>query len=387
MLFDEAPKTDRSDLYDFREEQDGFLRALKEGARLVTIVGLRRTGKSSLLLTGLGATDQPSLIIDARGFAQSPVISRADFFSAFERTLNEFIASQTRWSGRILEALKSIRGVEVSTGPPPAVSLSWGRSREETADLPGLLASLGKVAESHKTRFVVAFDEAQEFRRLAGYDLAKILAHVYDYIPSVQLVLTGSQVGFLHEFLGVDDAKAPLYGRVRVEIRTPRLTKDQARSFLEKGFAQIKVKPDPKHLDSAFEKLDGIIGWLTFLGATARRSRKFTEETIDQTLEEASRLAASEVMNFLEIRHIAKVRYLAILTRLAHGTASWSELKRSVQAEEGRSVSDYVFSSLLSNLVKATLVSKNQDGSYGIEDPVLIHALNSGALRTKPQGV
>ncbi|MDG6939971.1 MAG: ATP-binding protein [Nitrososphaerota archaeon] len=215
-------------------------------------------------------------------------------------------------------------------------------------------------------------------KRLAGYDLAKILAHVYDYIPSVQLVLTGSQVGFLHEFLGVEDAEAPLYGRVRVEIRTPRLTKDQARDFLEKGFAQIKVKPDPRQLDSAIEKLDGIIGWLTFLGATAR-SRNFMEETIDQTLEEASRLAASGVMNF---RQIAKARYLAILTRLAHGTASWSGLKRSVQAEEGGSVSDYVFSSLLSNLVTATLVSKkSQDGSYGIEDPVLIRTLNSGALR------
>jgi uncharacterized protein len=113
MLFDEAPKTDRSDLYDFREEQDSFLRALKEGARLVTIVGLRRTGKSSLLLTGLSETDQPSLIIDARGFAQSPVISRADFFSAFERTHNEFIASQTKWSGRILDSVPRQRYLTV----------------------------------------------------------------------------------------------------------------------------------------------------------------------------------------------------------------------------------------------------------------------------------
>jgi len=44
MLFDGAPKTDRSDLYDFREEQDSFLRALKEGARLVTIVGFEGPG-------------------------------------------------------------------------------------------------------------------------------------------------------------------------------------------------------------------------------------------------------------------------------------------------------------------------------------------------------
>jgi len=381
MLFDEAPKMRRSDLYDFEEEREGFHRALDEDARLVTIVGLRRTGKSSLLMTCLNESKQPSLIIDARGFAQSPVISRADLFSAFERSLNQCVASQSRWSGRILSALKSVRGVEVNTGPPPSFSLSWGRSREETADLPGLFASLGKVAQSRKTKFVIALDEAQEFRRLAGYNLAKLLAHVYDYIPSVQLVLTGSQVGFLHEFLGVEDPKAPLYGRVRVEIRTPRLTQDQARDFLLKGFAQLRVKPDDELLSSAIEKLDGIMGWLTFLGATARRSRKFSKETVDHTLEEASRLSASEVMNFLEIRRIARVRYLAILTRLAQGSASWSELKRSVQVEEGRSISDYVFNSLLSNLVNATLVAKSTSGSYSIEDPVLVYALNSGALR------
>jgi AAA+ ATPase superfamily predicted ATPase len=380
MFFDEAPKTSRPDLYGFRDEQHSFLQALEEDARLVTIVGLRRTGKSSLLMTGLNASDQPSLIIDARAFAQSPVISRADFFSALERSLNEFIASQTRWGSRILSALKSVKGVEVNSGPPPSLSLTWGRTREEVADLPGLFASLGKVAESQKTKFVIAFDEAQEFRRLAGYDLAKLLAHVYDYIPSVQMVLTGSQVGFLHEFLSVEDPKGPLYGRVRVEIQTPRLKREQARDFLEKGFAQIKVKPDQNLIDSALEKLDGIIGWLTFLGATARRTHKFTEETVNQTLEEAARLAASEVMHFLEIRLIAKGRYLAILARLAQRPASWSELKRSVQAEEGRSISDYVFNSLLSNLVKATLASKNADGSYAIEDPVLVHALNSGAL-------
>ena len=229
MLFDEAPKTSRSDLYDFKEEQDSFRRALEEDARLVTIVGLRRTGKSSLLMTCLNESEQPSLIIDARGFAQSPVISRADFFSALERSLNQFIASHTKWGSRILNALKSIRGVEVNTGPPPSVSLAWGRSRGDTADLPGLFASLGKAAESQKTKFVIAFDEAQEFRRLAGYDLAKLLAHVYDYVPSVQLVLTGSQIGFLHEFLGVEDPKAPLYGRVRVEFE-PRVSHGNRRA-------------------------------------------------------------------------------------------------------------------------------------------------------------
>ncbi|MEM3656689.1 MAG: ATP-binding protein [Thermoprotei archaeon] len=183
------------------------------------IVGLRRRGKSSLLLTCLNESSRPSLIIDAGGFAQSPIISRADFYAAFERSLNQFVASQTRWAGRTPSVLQSIGG-GVDIRLHTHFQHRLGRSPKEAAYLAGLFTSLGKVAESQKTKFVFAFDESQEFRRLAGYDLNKLLAHVYDYIPSVQLVLTGSQVVFPHEFLGVENPKAPLYGRVRVEIRT-----------------------------------------------------------------------------------------------------------------------------------------------------------------------
>jgi len=380
MFFDEAPKTNRSDLYGFQEEQESFLRALREGARLITIVGLRRTGKSSLLMTCLNESRQPYLIVDAGSFAQSPVISRVELFSALEKSLNQLIEARAKWADRILKALKFVRGVHISAGPVPSVSIAWGRTRQDSADLPALFASLGKMADALNTRFVIAFDEAQEFRRLAGHDLPKLLAHVYDYVPSLQLVLTGSQVGFLHEFLGVENPRAPLYGRARVEIRTPRLKPDQARDFLLKGSSQVGINPDRVALDAAVEKLDGIVGWLTFLGATVWRNRRFSEEMVEQTVKEASRLAASEVTNFLEIRRVAKTRYIAMLTRLAQSPSTWSTLKRSLEAAEGRQVSDYIFNTLLSNLVNASLVAKNSNGLYTIEDPVLIHAINTNAL-------
>ena len=329
------------------------------------------------MLTGLSQIGQPFLLIDARQFAEAPAISRADFIQILESTLNEFISKEKKWSNRIMDAIKSVKGVQVSSGPPPTISLAWGTGKDKSpADLARLFRTLGKVAQANHTRFVIALDEAQELRRLAGYDLSKLIAHVYDYVPGVQIVLTGSQVGFLYEFVGIENPRASLYGRARVEIQTDRLTPALARDFLSKGMHQIEIDPSEEVLMSAVEKLDGIIGWLTYLGAVARRTRKFTEKTIDQALEEASKLAALELHTFLDLRPFAKKRYLAILSRLSQTqSASWSDIKRSVQLEEGRTIPDNSLSSLLANLVKASFVSKGEDGSYCISDPVLANAI------------
>jgi AAA+ ATPase superfamily predicted ATPase len=382
LLFDEAPKTKKADLFDFEDQLSLLVNSIKEDARLITIFGLRRTGKSSLMLTGLNQAGLPFLLIDARQFAEAPAISRADFIQILESTLNEFLVRERKWSNRIIDAIKSVRGVEVSSGPPPSISLSWAAARgaskkSTTADLARVFGTLGKVAEANHTKFVIALDEAQELRRLAGFDFSKLLAHIYDYVLGIQIVLTGSQVGFLYEFIGIENPRAPLYGRARVDIQTDRLTPALAKEFLIKGMQQISItEPSEELLNNAVKKLDGIIGWLTYLGAVARRTTKFNEKIIDQALEEASKLAGSELDTFLALRPLAKRRYLAILSRLVQTQkASWSEIKRSVQLDEGRSIPDVSLSSLLNNLVKGSFISKGEDGTYSISDPVLANAI------------
>jgi hypothetical protein len=81
-----------------------------------------------------------------------------------------------------------------------------------------LFDALSQEAIKQATTFIVALDEAQEFRKIMRYDLTSILAHACDYCDGLQFVVTGSEVGMLYKFLRVDDAEAPLYGRGTVEI-------------------------------------------------------------------------------------------------------------------------------------------------------------------------
>lgn len=60
------------------------------------------------------------------------------------------------------------------------------------------------------------------------------------------MVVSGSQVGLLYDFLQVDDPEAPLYGRGRTEIRLTKLSKEAAEDFLERGFRQAGIRRIPR---------------------------------------------------------------------------------------------------------------------------------------------
>lgn len=376
MYFDEAPKTWREDLYDFEEQFDLFRRALKRGARLTAITGLRRTGKTSLLLTALNDSGHPYLVLDGRVFANRAMITREDLVLALERGINDFVSRQKGWAQRALDWLRKIRGVEV-TLKPPKISLAWGPTVKEAADITQILESLGRLAEKRKRRFVVAFDEAQEFRKLVGYDLTMILAHIYDYVPGLQIVVTGSQIGLLRDFLGDENPKAPLFGRFRVDIELPHLDEARSGEFLELGFEQIGMKPSEKIVGKILVELDGVIGWLAFVGARALTYGRIDDATLERIFTEGARLAASELENFFVGREVARRRYTILLKELSKPPKRWSELKSSLEVKEGKRVPSQILSGLLGKLVKSGFVEKSEKGIYSVTDPLLRRAIQS----------
>jgi hypothetical protein len=381
LLFDEAPKTGLADFFDFRDELETFRDALRKGRRLIVVTGLRRMGKTSLVLTALSEEGAPYVLVDGRAFAAAPTISRVEFIQALEQAINHCVGRRRTWWSRISETVSHVRGVEVEPGMPPSIRLAWGERPAQAADLLTLIQLLGKLGLQQKHRLVIALDEAQEFRRLAGFDLVKLLAYVYDHIRSVQLVVTGSQIGFLHEFLGIEDSRSPLFGRHYTQVRLHHLTKTEAVTFLKRGFAQENMQVDPKELEKVASSLTGIIGWLTLIGATAREKRRLDAAVLIECMTRAAAMASDELKNFLHYRATARGRYRIILAQLAtRGPAHWSDLKRGLETEVGRKLSPTVFNQLLGNMAKADFIRKRQDELYEIADPALALALRKRQL-------
>lgn len=375
MYFDVRPKQRLEDLYNFREEFNQLVRYLEGDIGIVVVTGLRRTGKTSLVLTALNSLDLPYVLVNGYSFAGDPYISRVDFIRLMEVAINDLLARCQSMRGKLREVLGMVSGVEIELHPFPHLRLSWGRRPGEGVNLALLLKVLGdlsKLAEDKPA--VMVFDEAQEFSKLRGFDLVKLLAYVHDHVGNLKVVITGSQFGFLHQFLKLEDPQSPLYGRYCVEVKTRKLTREESIEFLEMGFEQIGMKPDREILERAVEVLDGVIGWLTYLGVEAKNAGRLDEKLLEKTLDKAAGLASQELENFLRYREEARKRYLLALKAVGEGRATWSEIKRTLEAHEGRGMLPSVLSNILRNLQNAGFVEKIEN-KYGIADPVIEKAV------------
>ncbi len=277
--------------------------------------------------------------------------------------ISAFISKNKKRTAKFVEELKRIDGISVSEY---SVRISWDK-RGKTA-LPALLNELNNWAEHNNSKVILAFDEAQELRDLP-FKLVSLFAHIYDYLDNLVIILTGSQVG-LYDFLKIEDVQSPLYGRALDEIKLRKLEREEAIDFLEKGFKQMKTKIDKNLIEESVNKLDGIIGWLTYFGWMVTRKKT---KSVDKILNEASKLALNELEMFLR-KSQAERRYTSILNSLALRPMKWSELKRSLEAKEGLEINSSNFTKLLNRLIKLSLTEK-KDQLYKIIDPVLAYGL------------
>jgi hypothetical protein len=365
VLFDLAPKRSKNDFYNFEHELEQLYK-LYLSSRIVAVLGPRRTGKTSLVLTFLNEWRVPHIFIDCRritltGYGPSFRV----FVEELARALNNFVSVHKGRAQRLLDVLKSVRGVEVDTAFA-RVSLKWGK--RDRVDIVSLLEKLNSFALEEGIRIALVLDELQELQPI-NIDFAKLLAYIYDHLTNIVVILSGSQVGLLYDMLRIDDPESPLYGRAIAEVRMGRLSRDKAIDFLVKGFAEAGISIDRGVIEEAVNVLDGVIGWLTFFGWSYIHGVKSLEEVLD----EAAKQEAEEIKRFLS-RARNERRYRAILKAVAEGRSRWSEIKRALEVVEGVEIDDKNFSELLKRLVKAGFVERVNEG-YRIPDPITLRAV------------
>ncbi|WP_324736542.1 ATP-binding protein [Thermococcus sp. SY098] len=359
LYFDERPKERREDLYDREKELNELLDLLSQRKPLIVIKGIRRLGKTSLLRVALNESEFPFIIVDLRGVNPN---SRKELYERIQHALNRYFQENRRLFEKMKEKLKLIDGVELFG---MKISLSW-RTPDTLYSLFSLLDNEG---------FVVAFDEVQEIRGPAGKELSHLIAHFYDY-GSLCFILSGSEIGLLYDFIGVENPNAPLYGRMFYEIELTRFSRERSLDFLRKGFEQLDLYPDEHILELAVDKLDGIVGWLVKFGLLSWR-KGISKEIVNEVLEEASRLAFSEFKRFLEKRPLAKRRYIVVMRSIASGKNTWSEIKEELEKAEKKHITDSTLARLLNALLDSSFIEKVVEGRnvyYKIADPVLKHA-------------
>ncbi|MFA4662113.1 ATP-binding protein [Pyrococcus kukulkanii] len=352
MLFEIKPKSRRKDLYDREKELKEFRDALKLGENLILILGIRRLGKSSLLNVALNELKLPYAKIDVRslyftfGTIPQDVLVR-EILESLLRSTRRF----RKFRVGLERLVDSIEGIEVS-----GLKVRIGRKVH-------LIDILEKI-DSWGERVIIAFDEAQ-YLRFSGLQYDGLIAYAIDNLPNVTFVLTGSEVGMLHDFLGLDNPKKPLFGRYAREIVLERFSRDKSIDFLIKGFSELSIDVPQDEIEDAVEKLDGIVGWLTMYGYLRGVRKLSHEEALSELLNMARSLVREELDKILS----HSKRYGMILKAVSLGNERWSEIKEFVESKTGR-INDAKFSILLRNLVKYGYLDKIS-GKYRIPDPIV----------------
>ena len=359
MLFDVVPKERREDFFDREVELRGILEALRLGERLIIVYGIRRIGKSSLVNVVLSEASLPYILIDVRDIYYTENIVTMSYLIKY---LIDGFKKYMKWYGKLgfnlKEALKRIKrirvkGYEVEIEPTAKVSLTT------------LLSEINSWCSRHGMRFVFVFDEAQ-YLRFSNVRYDGILAWAVDNLNNITFILTGSEVGVLREFLRIDDAKAPLFGRYRREIFVDRFTREQSLDFLRQGFKELNLEPSMNELEEAIEAFDGLVGWLTYYGYYRAVRKLPHKKAMANVFEEGFKLILEELEKVIAL---SRKRYTAILKAVAHNATSWSDIKAYTIAKTGP-ITDKRFTELLKNLVKYGYLSK-ENNKYKIPDPIV----------------
>lgn len=333
-------------------------RAIKSFA-ITVVTGFRRVGKTSLIKAATYAL--PRVYIDARKFESFQYLTYEIFIEELKASVSRFVAVNRR----VLDYLKAVKGVKVLG---LEIEFDHGRLRPL---LTSILEAMDLWARDNGEKLVVIIDEAQELVKLRGYDIIPAIAYAYDNLRNLSFVFAGSKIGLLYRFLKVEDPSSPLYGRYVERIELKPLSREKAIEFLREGFEYHGVKVDESFLNKAVDRVDGVVGWLAYLGLRVVSKGYADPAIINEVLEEASKIAVNEFCNF--VNAMGSKRYVEIMKAVGEEEASWSEIKRFLELKLGTRIYDSELARLLRNLIDNGFIEK-KDGAYIIPDPILRHA-------------
>ena len=327
-LFDPRPKSSRNELYDRRQELEFLDKMMNKPLTLV--LGIRRIGKTSLIKAFLEPYE--GFYVDLRG-----VNTQLSLYERLAQGLSEGL-------GKLKDYLMSIRGVSIMGF---SVSLKW--RGQNSINLLGLLEELNR-----RGRFIIVFDEVQEVKPPLSVELRRIIAYSYDNLDNVTLIMSGSQVGLLENFIGQSDAGSPLFGRYMARIEVPRFTRDQSYEFLKLGFKEEGVEPPGSLIDEAVSLFDGIPGWLVHFG----RSYIDGVHDLEAIKEQAISLALSELNKLPR-------RGKLVLRAIANGAKSWSSVRRFIEEETGETIPKSSLTRMVNRLEELSVIK-----DYQFLDPI-----------------
>jgi len=112
-------------------------------SRIILVLGPRRAGKTSVLLTFLHEYRIPHILLDTRKMTGERELREREFMEGIGNAIRAFLERRSGVVKRLREHLQRLRGVEVS---PSSIKIAWGVKRRP--NLGDLLETMNDWAAS-----------------------------------------------------------------------------------------------------------------------------------------------------------------------------------------------------------------------------------------------
>ena len=361
-----------------REDELHRLQTLVTGVQTgvssnIALIGLRRTGKTSIL-ENLEVLLKPNaklitVIANCYGIAAKSRLAKVLVDKTIESYVcktgdNAFLKRIKKAIGEVaksaVERISEVKFAEFS------LKLQDKNTEEDTL-LEEALHYIEALALEKDVFFVVMLDEFQDVIRW-GDDTLKRIRTVVQSQKRVCYVLSGSATSIMRDL--VYKQQSPFY-RQLVEIPIKKLDKSTTFDFLKRRFTCAKMEASDSVIAKIVAMSDGYPDYMQRLGLELYLSighgHSIAEEQVDKAYENMVVSLDGEFDNYFS--NFSPLER-EILVALAIGKIQPSEVARAVRKPI------FNISKTLTTLMNYSIIEKPMKGQYRITDPILADWLN-----------
>lgn len=346
----------------------------------VILLGLRRTGKSSILLNVKETLSKDKKIIpvifDAYGISTKERFSKA-LINKVLQTYIELTGDKSykerirKILGQTLEKLEeTISEFEIEVAEYVRFQAKLRESKiNEDELLEYALQYAEKLGKEKGVYFVIMIDEFQDLLEW-GDKFLKMFRRLVQAQKHVAYIFSGSAPTIMKEL--VYDAKSPFYKQL-MEVPVNRLDRKSVSTFVQKRLKSVKISINASALDLVYTLSNGLPDYVQRLGLQIFLNS--LESSINQIDESKVQQAYSELLLQLDPDFNAHFDTYSdlekeILIALAGGLDTPATIAREIRKP---------LSSLpktITRLINQNIIERPREGKYRITDPIFADWLN-----------
>jgi AAA+ ATPase superfamily predicted ATPase len=355
-----------------REDEMRRLITLIEGVRRkassnAVLIGLRRTGKTSVLQNVISQLEQDAkiipLIVNCYGLGSKSRLAKMLVDNAIENYVGK--TGEKAYLRRLRKIINET--AESTTGMISEIRLAdfslklRDHKSEDDSLVEEALQYIETLAEEKDVFFVVMLDEFQDVIRW-GEDTLKRIRVVVQSQNRVCYVFTGSSTTMMHDL--VYSSRSPFY-RQLVEVQVKKLDRKLAGEFVKRRLSLANIRASEKVIDLIVLLSDGYPDYVQRLGLELYLSigegGPISEDEVKKAYEGMVISLDGEFDNYFSMFSPLERE---ILVALANGRIRPSEVAREVRKPLAN------ISKTLTMLVNYGTIEKPMAGQYRISDPV-----------------